>query len=338
MTTSKIGEPTPTHWAALLIGGVQGLLLAAGVASSYGLLGSFIESHLQGYFAVGYDHTIYLLARSYVLNASRVGLVLGLVTISGWLLASIVAHKLGIGLKIEDLPHRVQQASRKPRFWVLLGLSVFVYLLFAALRRGSVSITMFTWVTLSALFVALLIVMTRRFLPLENDSPPNRKALVLAILGSATFLIVAAYRTNMNSGPGLLSGRNLLLNLSWIACSVLMFGIIRSAVDKDQRFHPFLLVGLLPVVIPTISFFFPAKVLDSTPRNVILIGIDTLRHDRTSLPGGSGSGRELTPAMESLAENGVVFTEAISQAPWTMPAFASILTGRYPKEHIDRLF
>jgi arylsulfatase A-like enzyme len=34
-----------------------------------------------------------------------------------------------------------------------------------------------------------------------------------------------------------------------------------------------------------------------------------------------------------LAARGTVFTSAISQAPWTLPAFASILTGLYPEQH-----
>jgi arylsulfatase A-like enzyme len=43
--------------------------------------------------------------------------------------------------------------------------------------------------------------------------------------------------------------------------------------------------------------------------------------------------RDLTPNLRALAERGVVFSRAISQSPWTMPAFASILTGKYPMQH-----
>jgi arylsulfatase A-like enzyme len=69
------------------------------------------------------------------------------------------------------------------------------------------------------------------------------------------------------------------------------------------------------------------------PRNVILIGIDTLRYDHTSLLGPDAHGRSLTPRLARLAARGTVFQSAISQSCWTMPAFASILTGRYPQQH-----
>ncbi len=65
--------------------------------------------------------------------------------------------------------------------------------------------------------------------------------------------------------------------------------------------------------------------------NVLLIGIDTLRLDRTSL--AEGSPRETSPGLAALASDGTQFINAISQAPWTMPAFASVMTGLYPREH-----
>jgi arylsulfatase A-like enzyme len=45
-------------------------------------------------------------------------------------------------------------------------------------------------------------------------------------------------------------------------------------------------------------------------------------------------GWDLTPNLRKrLAPHGTYFTRAYSQAPWTMPAFASIFTGLYPEEH-----
>ncbi len=67
--------------------------------------------------------------------------------------------------------------------------------------------------------------------------------------------------------------------------------------------------------------------------NVLLIAIDTLRLDHTNLPGSEPISRALTPRLVKLAGGGVTFSNAISQAPWTMPAFASVLTGLYPHEH-----
>ncbi len=66
------------------------------------------------------------------------------------------------------------------------------------------------------------------------------------------------------------------------------------------------------------------------PRNVLLYVADTLRADRLGAYGSEGG---LTPALDELAQGGVVFENAIAQAPWTRPAAASILTGLDPDAH-----
>ncbi len=71
----------------------------------------------------------------------------------------------------------------------------------------------------------------------------------------------------------------------------------------------------------------------ATPHNIVLIGIDTLRLDRTTLGESQGDARSYTPRLQELARRGTVFDNAISQAPWTLPAFSSIMTGLYPHQH-----
>jgi arylsulfatase A-like enzyme/Flp pilus assembly protein TadD len=71
--------------------------------------------------------------------------------------------------------------------------------------------------------------------------------------------------------------------------------------------------------------------LDAQPRpSVLLITLDTTRADRM---GFLGSTRGLTPAMDALARDGVVFTRAYAQAPITTVSHATILTGTYPPFH-----
>jgi arylsulfatase A-like enzyme len=64
-----------------------------------------------------------------------------------------------------------------------------------------------------------------------------------------------------------------------------------------------------------------------TPKLAILISIDTLRADHL---GFYGYPRPTSPNLDALAREAVVFEDAQSTAPWTLPAHASILTGRYP--------
>jgi choline-sulfatase len=64
--------------------------------------------------------------------------------------------------------------------------------------------------------------------------------------------------------------------------------------------------------------------------NVLLVTIDTLRRDRV---GAYGSTAQLTPTLDRLAASGIVYAHAYSHVPMTLPAHASILTGRVPANH-----
>src|SRR5438067_3122684 len=67
----------------------------------------------------------------------------------------------------------------------------------------------------------------------------------------------------------------------------------------------------------------------TAPRpNVILITLDTTRADRM---GFVGSDRGLTPNLDALAQQSVIFSRAYSQVPLTPPSHAVILTGTYPQ-------
>jgi arylsulfatase A-like enzyme len=64
--------------------------------------------------------------------------------------------------------------------------------------------------------------------------------------------------------------------------------------------------------------------------NVLLITVDTLRADHL---GCYGYSRNTSPAVDSLATEGVLVSKAYAQRPKTSPNFATILTGTYPQRH-----
>ena len=66
------------------------------------------------------------------------------------------------------------------------------------------------------------------------------------------------------------------------------------------------------------------------PERVVLITIDTLRADRV---GCYGSQHTRTPEIDTLAAQGVRFDAAISPAPLTLPAHASLMTALDPPRH-----
>ncbi len=63
---------------------------------------------------------------------------------------------------------------------------------------------------------------------------------------------------------------------------------------------------------------------------VILITIDTLRADHLPMWGASGVA---TPTLQALADRSVLFEQAVTTAPLTLPAHASLMTGTYPHFH-----
>jgi arylsulfatase A-like enzyme len=58
--------------------------------------------------------------------------------------------------------------------------------------------------------------------------------------------------------------------------------------------------------------------------NIVLISIDTLRADHL---GCYGYARRTSPAIDALASEGVLFTDATSSTSWTLPAHATLFTG-----------
>ena len=69
------------------------------------------------------------------------------------------------------------------------------------------------------------------------------------------------------------------------------------------------------------------------PWSVLLVTLDTTRYDAFGVTGGPAG---LTPAFDALARESLLYAQARTVAPLTMPAHASILTGLYPPRHTVR--
>src|SRR5262245_33348280 len=64
--------------------------------------------------------------------------------------------------------------------------------------------------------------------------------------------------------------------------------------------------------------------------NLVVVTLDTTRADRI---GAYGAKDVETPAFDRLATEGVLFEQAVSVAPLTLPAHSSIFTVKFPPEH-----
>ena len=95
---------------------------------------------------------------------------------------------------------------------------------------------------------------------------------------------------------------------------------------RPLGFFAVLLLALLPRGLARVTRPAPAE---GAP-NVMFVLVDTWRGDRTSFLGYE---RETWPEIGRMAEEGVVFERAITQAPWTKPTVATLFTSLVPSKH-----
>ena len=87
-----------------------------------------------------------------------------------------------------------------------------------------------------------------------------------------------------------------------------------------------LVVSSTSAVATSMSEYGGGRALDTDP-NVLLVTIDTLRRDHVSAYGNSPV---QTPMLDELAAEGILFDNAVTPFPETVPAHAAMFTGLHP--------
>ena len=119
--------------------------------------------------------------------------------------------------------------------------------------------------------------------------------------------------------------------------------LIRSFPTKTSRY---IVVALLLTFAGLVAwrYFHPSAVLSVNGQplghlpggvrpndlNLLLVTLDTTRADRIH---AYGFDAVETPNLDRLAREGVLFEQAVSPAPLTLPAHSSIFTGTFPPAH-----
>ena len=88
-------------------------------------------------------------------------------------------------------------------------------------------------------------------------------------------------------------------------------------------------IGLTPAAAPAATAE-PAQATVPVRPSVLVVTLDTTRADRIGCYGARPS---VTPNLDALAAAGVRFDRVVSPAPLTVPAHASLFTGRVPRRH-----
>jgi arylsulfatase A-like enzyme len=114
------------------------------------------------------------------------------------------------------------------------------------------------------------------------------------------------------------------------------FQIVRTVNRHLHRRFALWMIGV-PAIVAVCALSFGAvrehRMLSALPKapsspNVIVIIVDTLRADHLS---NYGYDRDTSPYLTQLAQQGVVFDNALAPSSWTLPSHASMLTGLSPR-------
>jgi arylsulfatase A-like enzyme len=97
---------------------------------------------------------------------------------------------------------------------------------------------------------------------------------------------------------------------------------------RDTKFMSSGKTSILLLLI--LSFFFQQSVYGHTPKNVLLITVDTLRADHLSC---YGYPFPTSPNIDNLSKEGVLFLSSRTPIPTTSPAHATLMTSLYPQNH-----
>ncbi|MCP4658136.1 MAG: sulfatase-like hydrolase/transferase, partial [bacterium] len=166
-------------------------------------------------------------------------------------------------------------------------------------------------------------------------------ALAAAVAG-APFVALAGYLLDRARGirpSELLDPYALKLNLSLLAGCLALYLLVCFALPRWRRAvtagkpRPWLAVAvgvLLLGLNSALLFAFDRGGREKPRVDVLILLVDALRADHL---GCYGYGRETTPAIDALADDGVVFRQAITQSTFTKSSIASLFTARYPYQH-----
>ncbi len=101
-----------------------------------------------------------------------------------------------------------------------------------------------------------------------------------------------------------------------------------------RRLGSWCCLGILVLVVFQVDSRAEEKTTAGKPSarkpNIVLITLDSVRSDRM---GFLGARNGLTPNLDGIARQGIVFAQAYAQAPLTIASHATILTGTYPQTH-----
>jgi len=262
---------------------------------------------------------------------------------------TFVATALTIGISflvlaaVVSIVARIAGIGEKP---ALIASAVFVGTLFSSaafsdmLRAPQGPIELFRWLLVAS---AAMIIAAGSYVAVVAISATSHSGRLAGLARGAPFvlvLVVAFEWVQVYISESPLSAVSVLSALALVlGSSAVAYGFSRDHFPAGKALWG-LMSGLVVVTFAAgaaggqrVDSGAPVKsaATGRDPRHVILITVDTLRSDRLSCY--SGERGVPTPAIDALADDGILFEQPTSSAPWTLGSLSSILTGLSPSVH-----
>lgn len=190
------------------------------------------------------------------------------------------------------------------------------------------------------------------FLMVIRRKRPAESADFLICLGVMSFCAVAAVISLMEAHLSLLAhqfGWSLAVTVGiLVPAGLLLYALLvilsRSILQRPLEFLCQPKRGIASLVFVSLlaagSWMMPVRSAElavearmtapSNSPNVLFVVLDTVRPDHL---GAYGYERDTSPRLDAFGEQGVVFENAFSTAPWTLPSHASMFTGVHATTH-----
>jgi len=327
-----------------IAGSLHLLLIALTAGVLTGAFLGLVKLFLHGTLRAGFYRTAFEGVHGQIVDGLIVSAILGIAIL---LFQALLAAIGGSALSFSGLIRLLTDRDRGLGPYIVIqtvGLIVTLCLFWASRSK----MILFGAVFGTLLVCAVFFVAGRILRTLKEPDGAACRALLAALIAGLTHLVAVLFLLDRLLNfevlvfSELLGKSGLLLStLALLACplvtALLVYNHVaytfKEAARKPLlRFVPYALVivgALFLLAGPTMK---PAGFVPQNPKNVIVIALDTVRQDHTALLGDPEQIKR-SPNLKRLVDRGVVFDSAISQAPWTIPSFGSILTGKYPHEH-----
>lgn len=319
------------------------VLLGAALGCAFAMWEAWDEILHQRYARMGFGRTIFLLLE----RAADDGALTGALTALWFLFALLLAcawAPVRARLEPREFGALLRSSERTLRAQVSVAAAFGVAILVltytgAGLKRAE----LYLLCLLAALGIAGLWAIARQLRRSPNPHDPRAQATAFAAALALLVFVSLGFLVDRGRIWRPFDPKTIVANALLAAGAAATFVLVRRRLTgagalRGTWMRAAALLAILPALGPLLvrasatwwghSAFKPESAL-----NVVVIGIDTLRFDSVDLQPPAEGERDRTPNLRKLARSGVVFDQAISQSPWTMPAFASMFTGKYPLEH-----